>query len=169
MKVCGFYTDHRDCGKKDFLYMMTYAIALPTLVLFALQQNRAFASFGAFVHFVLLFALIIPTQAVFLRNVSEYLLVLDLNDRRAYSHGSAPRLVSFAVFMMMFILVHYVQEKTTRRMVEAPIVNWAQKLTPSLACIVRSSSADEDRLPGITKVSDRGKVSSELQASFRVL
>ena len=96
--------------------MMTYAIALPAVALFALNQSRLYASIGAIVQFILLLALIIPDQKVFLRNVSEY---LSETNRKTIIQCSPE--VSFAIFMIIFITVHYLQEKINRRMVGLPV------------------------------------------------
>ncbi len=92
--------------------MMTYSIALPAVVLFSLNQSRAYAAFGALVQLILLFALIIPDQKVFLRNVSTYIA-----ETRSASHVSRWFTVSFFIFMVIFITVHYLQEKINRRTV----------------------------------------------------
>ncbi|KAG9023299.1 hypothetical protein FRB95_013270 [Tulasnella sp. JGI-2019a] len=95
MKVCNFYPTqytHQNCGRKDFLFMMTYAVVVPTMVLFAFNQCRLYTTIGATIQFILLAALIIPDQTVFVRNV-----------------------ISFVLMMFVFIVVHYLQEKIMRR------------------------------------------------------
>ncbi|KAG8876393.1 hypothetical protein FRB98_007321, partial [Tulasnella sp. 332] len=95
MKVCHFYPTqdtHQNCGRKDFLFMMCYAVVVPTMALFALNQKRIFTTIGAIIHFILLMGLIIPDQTVFVRNV-----------------------ISFILMMTVFITVHYLQEKVSRR------------------------------------------------------
>ncbi|KDQ09358.1 hypothetical protein BOTBODRAFT_529473 [Botryobasidium botryosum FD-172 SS1] len=90
---CHFFEpEKKDCGYKDFLFMMTYAIALPTLVLFSCYQKRGYATIGALVMLGLLCGLVLPVQVIFVRNV-----------------------VSFLLFTGFFIILHYVNERIDRR------------------------------------------------------
>ena len=59
MKECEFFSDHRHCGGKDFLFAMVYSIALPALTLFAFNQNRICATFGAVLQTGLIIGLIV--------------------------------------------------------------------------------------------------------------
>ncbi|KDQ07591.1 hypothetical protein BOTBODRAFT_149123 [Botryobasidium botryosum FD-172 SS1] len=92
--VCHFFIPDLkyQCGYKDFLFMMTYSIAMPALVLFSCHQKRGYASFGMLVQFAFICGLVLPVQEIFVRNV-----------------------VSFFLFSTFFIIVHYVNERIDRR------------------------------------------------------
>ncbi|KAH8928958.1 hypothetical protein BT69DRAFT_1256863 [Atractiella rhizophila] len=89
---CHFFPNHKACHGKDFLFMMTYSIALPTLALFSFNQKRFFYLFGATVQFLLICILILPRQKIFTRNG-----------------------VSFVLFVFFFSVLHYLQEQVDRR------------------------------------------------------
>ncbi|KDQ54456.1 hypothetical protein JAAARDRAFT_696446 [Jaapia argillacea MUCL 33604] len=91
IKQCGFYT-HNECHGKDFLAMLYYNTALPTMMLFIVTR-RIYNAVAQLSVFVLLLALVIPNQKIFARNV-----------------------VSFAIFSIFIQGLHYSRELTERRM-----------------------------------------------------
>lgn len=80
------------CGNKDFLAMLYYATGFPTLVLFA-GSARFYHAIAQVIVAVLLFAVVIPVQGVFARNVVSFIL--------------------YSLFIQAF---HWDREKTSRRM-----------------------------------------------------
>ncbi|KDQ58477.1 hypothetical protein JAAARDRAFT_57408 [Jaapia argillacea MUCL 33604] len=96
MKQCGFYTDDK-CGGKDFLAMLYYNTALPAMMMFIV--SRRFYNFIAqLVVLILFLVLVVPIQALFVRNVISFIIfsifIQGLNYAREMGSLSLTRITS---------------------------------------------------------------------------
>ncbi|ESK91463.1 histidine kinase [Moniliophthora roreri MCA 2997] len=94
IRICRFYDPggRQNCGGKDFLAMLYYVTALPTLMLF-LMSHRFPTLIMMVIVFILIGALIIPVQAIFARNM-----------------------ISFALFSGFLLGLHHNKEMADRRL-----------------------------------------------------
>ncbi|KDQ58727.1 hypothetical protein JAAARDRAFT_206584 [Jaapia argillacea MUCL 33604] len=91
MRQCDFFTDNH-CHGKEFLAMMYYITALPAMMMFVVSR-RFYNLIAQVITLVLLVALVLPNQGVFVRNI-----------------------LSFIVFSIFVQGLHYAREMTERRM-----------------------------------------------------
>ncbi|KZV89958.1 hypothetical protein EXIGLDRAFT_838129 [Exidia glandulosa HHB12029] len=93
MRQCSFFTPaHRHCGHKDFLAMMFYATAIPTLMMFVIS-HRLYNCIMQLVVLGLLLGVVLPVQSIFVRNI-----------------------IGFAIYWIFMHGLHWSREMTERRM-----------------------------------------------------
>lgn len=95
MKSCGYYTTQQHCGERDFQSSLLFAVALPTIALFALGQKRLYSAAGGLCWLVITVSTIVPVRHAYLRNVTNVLLFTaflsfthfkrEVADRRMYT------------------------------------------------------------------------------------
>ncbi|KAF8902397.1 hypothetical protein CPB84DRAFT_1678868 [Gymnopilus junonius] len=91
--ACRFYSNHPNCGNRDFLGTLYYATALQTIALFGLKLNRFPAAVGGFCFFLFSSIAVIPQKSTWGRTM-----------------------INFFIFQSFLIYVHYVRESSERRL-----------------------------------------------------
>ncbi|GAA6025225.1 hypothetical protein JCM11491_004645 [Sporobolomyces phaffii] len=93
MHLCGFYTMTPNCGHKDYMSTMYYAISGPTIALFALNMKRILAAFFSVTWLITVGITILPDRHAWARNV-----------------------VIVILFHAFIIFIHYMAECSERRL-----------------------------------------------------
>jgi osomolarity two-component system, sensor histidine kinase SLN1 len=85
-------------------------VAMPALVLFSFNQMRLYATIGATVQFILIGVLLvcIPTPKIDI----GFTACQQLPEQRAFVRNE----ISYFLFIVFFIVLHYYQEQIDRRM-----------------------------------------------------
>jgi hypothetical protein len=121
---------------------------LPVLVLFGCNLKRIYCTIGSVVEFLLLCILILPVQDVFVRNVSK-----SSCQRRLKARPNGIWQVSFAVFMVFFIFLHYWHESVDR-CASSPLRHCLLTFEQT---DLHPSSPTQDRFESAAKSSDAAK------------
>ncbi|KAJ3504573.1 hypothetical protein NLJ89_g7867 [Agrocybe chaxingu] len=90
---CGYYSQHPNCGSRDFLSTFYYTTALQTIALFGLKLNRFPAAIGSLAFFLFASISVIPVRRTWARSM-----------------------INLFIFQSFLIYVHYMRESSERRL-----------------------------------------------------